>query len=325
MPKFYLEGFTRGGLLSVFDRDDGAVRSQTPRDTNVVGHLYTFQDNEDRRRYDFEALFCHFENKAAPIVKKLSERERIDIDEREYLTAFIALAAVRTPAAIAEAKNVHAGIVKARATLLLSDADSVLKILREMEGPAADEAVLRKHSIDVARMVRDESYDVGVDSTFALGKSMRLFDVIANALFTRDWMTLYSPSEEHSFLTSDSPVILTPRGSGSRHLPLGYGSPHGQVLFPLTHGSALVISGDQGRSGRTDITLEALRRFNLTVAAECHRYIVGRDAALVHSIADELKLAGTTWKPKYKVEVGRRREPDGTGFSTGAWITRVGE
>ena len=324
VPKFYLEGFTHLGVLNVFDRTDGAMRSQLPKDTNVVGHLYTFQDNHDRRRYDLEAMFCYYEGKAAPIIRKLAQRERIDIDEREYLTAFIALAAVRTPAAIAEAQNVHAGFVKARSTLLLSDEKEVLTALRKMEGPDADETTLRKHAHDVAKMVRDDAFTVDVDPAFALGKSLRLFDVIAKSLFTRDWMALYSPSEEHSFLTTDSPVILTPTCSSVRHSPIGYGSPHAQILFPLTHDSALVISGDQGRSGRADISVEELRRLNLAVAGDCHRYVIGRDAALVSSITDELKLAGTTWQPKYEVEVGHRFEPDGSGVSAGAWVQRTG-
>lgn len=325
VPKFYLNGFTCDGKLSVFDRTDGVIRTQSPKDTNIVGHLYTFQDNQDRHRFDLEVMFNYYETKAAPLILKLAQRERINIDEREYLTAFIALAAIRTPAAIAEAQNIHAGFVKARSTLLFSNEESVLKVLREMEGPGADDVALCKLAHEVAKMCNEDSYTVEVDATYALGRSMKLFEVIANSLLSRDWMVLYSPSEEHSFLTTDSPVVLASTGLTAKKLPLGYSSPHAQILFPLTSASALVISGSQGRSGRTDITPEALHRFNLKVAENCHRYVIGRDSNRIQSITDELKLEQTTWLPKVKVEIGARMSSDGIGVSRGVLFKRTGE
>ncbi|MFD2836537.1 DUF4238 domain-containing protein [Azotobacter vinelandii] len=77
VPKFYLEGFTSDGLLAVFDRVSGEIRKQQPQNTAVVGHLYTFEDHQDRKRFDLEVLFSYIEEEAAPILKSLVQGDRI--------------------------------------------------------------------------------------------------------------------------------------------------------------------------------------------------------------------------------------------------------
>ena len=306
VPRFYLAGFAENNLLSRLDRRNGKLTSRTPEHTARIKNLYTFEDHQERRRYDIEVMFSHYESKAAPIILKMCAREAITRDEREQLTAFITLAALRTPAAIEEAKFVHAGFVKARARLELSDERRVLHWLREMRGQEANDGELQKEAASVAKMVRDDTYTVEVDTGFALGKSLGNFNVIANSIFPRDWMVLYAPEDSQGFLTTDHPVVLTTRSSALRQEPLGYASAHAQVLFPLAHNCALVISGDQGRSCRTDIKPEALLRFNRTMAAHCYRYLFGRKRDHLHTIADYIQLTRKLWKSSYSVGIGKR-------------------
>jgi hypothetical protein len=54
VPRFYLDGFCRDGLLSVYDRQKNEFRIQTPHNTGAITHYYTFTDAEGRRRYDLE-------------------------------------------------------------------------------------------------------------------------------------------------------------------------------------------------------------------------------------------------------------------------------
>lgn len=267
-------------------------------------------------------MFGYYEEKAAPIISRIAARERINGDEREYLTAYLALAALRTPAAISEAKTVHAGFTKARTQLLFSTETRVLRTLREMEGPDAKEETLREMAKRVVKMVRDDAYSVEVDDSFALGESLKKFEVIAEAMYPRDWMVLYARSGSESFLTSDTPVVLSTNSSAMRHLPLGYGSAHAQILCPIAQNCAIVMSGDQGRTGRTDITSEALARFNRTVAADCHRYVFGRDVELVKQVTDELQLARRKWHPKSRVGIAQQIP------GSGVWdvfVKRTGE
>ncbi|SEJ66058.1 Protein of unknown function [Azotobacter beijerinckii] len=323
VPKFYLEGFTSDGLLAVFDRVSGEIRKQQPQNTAVVGHLYTFEDHQDRKRFDLEVLFSYIEEEAAPILKSLVQGDRISPKDRESFALFLGLAAVRTPAAIAEASSVYAGFEKARSRLMLTDEHRVLELLKKMNGPDADEVLLRKEAHAITTMALEESYDIVVDPGYALQRSLNVWSTVAKELWSRDWMVLHAPGEGQSFLTSDSPVVLTSGSAATRHLPIGYGSSHAQILFSLTSKYVLVASGSLGRTGRADIKVDALRRFNMTIAQDCHRYVMGGNAALVENITTELGLAGTEWRPKSRVEIGRRIKADGT-VSIGAYVKRMG-
>jgi hypothetical protein len=97
LPRFYLEGFCRDGLVAVFDREKNEVRLQQPVNTAVIGHFYTLEDAEGRRRFELEALLADYEGKAKPAIAKLVAGGELTADERSDLAIFIAFAAMRTP------------------------------------------------------------------------------------------------------------------------------------------------------------------------------------------------------------------------------------
>jgi hypothetical protein len=318
VPKFYLKGFTSDQVLSVFDRVKGEIRNrQSPSAIATIRHLYTFEDNQDRKRFDLEAFFGLVEDSAAPILISLAQGARLSRKDRESFALFLGLAAVRTPAAIADARASYAGMVKVQTGHLFSDEKRVLEILKKTNSSAVDETLLRDQAREVAEMVRSDSYDVEVDQQFALHRSLGVWYIVAEELFKRDWRILHVPGDEHSFLTSDSPIVVQSMSSSLRHEPIGYGSPHAQILFPLTSKCALVASGSLGRTGRSVITAEDLHRFNLTIAQDCHRYVMGSDADLVNRITTELNLAETKWEPKSSVEIGYLIEADGKRSARG--------
>lgn len=321
VPRFYLAGFTQNNLVARLDRRNGKVTSPTPEGTGYILNFYTFEDQQDRRRYDIEAIFGLYETKAAPIILKMASGESIRLNEREDLAAFIALAALRTPAAVDEAKAVHAGFVKARAQAHLSDERRAFEWLRKTHGELADESQLRKDAAGLSKMVRDDSYDVEVDHFFALGKSLRNFETIAMALYKRDWVIVHAPQDSEGFLTSDHPVVLTTLSSALRKVPLGYDSDHAQILFPLTHRAALVMSGDRMRYGRADIKSGALPRFNRTVASYCQRYLFGKSGAYLKEVADEIGLIRQPWTPSYSVHT--KKSADGSFMDV--FVLRTGE
>ena len=65
VPRFYLDGFCRDGLLNVYDRQKNEFRIQTPHNTGAITGFYTFTDEDGRRRYDLEHLMSEYEGKAA--------------------------------------------------------------------------------------------------------------------------------------------------------------------------------------------------------------------------------------------------------------------
>lgn len=134
LPRFYLDGFTRDGLLAVFDRDKNEIRLQQPVNTAVIGHFYTMEDADGRRRFELEALMAECEGKARPVIDKLvAAAPELNADERSDLSIFIALAATRTPDMVNSVQALNGEIVKHTAQLLFSDVEEVFARLRSDE------------------------------------------------------------------------------------------------------------------------------------------------------------------------------------------------
>ncbi|MBW8352562.1 MAG: DUF4238 domain-containing protein [Pseudomonas sp.] len=324
VPSFYLKGFTSGDVLTVFDRINGEIRHrQKPQNVATVRHLYTFEDNQDRKRFDWEVLFGHVESAATPVLKSLANGEPLSQEAREAFAIFLGLAAVRTPAALAETSMVYTELIKARTRVAGSDEDRVFEFLRRMKGSDGNEAVLRGEARDVAALAREGAFDLKLNDDFVLHRSLNLWALVSEALVKRDWMLLHATGNDQSFLTSDSPIVLMSRSSELRDQPIGYGSPHAQILFPLTSKCALVASGSLGRTGRCDIAVDALHRFNRAIAQDCWRFVVGGDADLVQRVTSDLGLAGTEWQPKSRVEVMFDTGEDGALSESGV-VRRMG-
>ncbi|MCH2221908.1 MAG: DUF4238 domain-containing protein, partial [Dechloromonas sp.] len=84
-------------MVAVYDRNNNEVRLQQPVNTAVIGHFYTLEDTEGRKRFELEAVLCEYEGKAKPAIAKLIACEGLSDQERSDLSIFIALAAMRTP------------------------------------------------------------------------------------------------------------------------------------------------------------------------------------------------------------------------------------
>lgn len=321
MPRFYLAGFAESGLVSVYDRSDGGLRRQTPENTAAVGHLYTFEDTQDRRRYDLEALLSVIEGKAVPILGKLIAGDRLQQDERELFSVFLAFQVVRTPAAIEDARAAYAGMERERIKLLMGTEEEVMRAMQESGTFPKNGRDPNELARAVVKMVRDDAYTINVNDSFARQKSLQTWEVVGRELLKRDWMVLRLESSQLGFVTSDSPVVLTQLSSQAADRPIGYGSEHAQILFTLGPRTALVMSGSQGRTGRGKIDDVRLTRFNETIARHCHRYVYSADLEHLRSVVADLGLTGTAWRPWSEAIAAQRIEEDGT-VTTGVAIRR---
>lgn len=69
LPRFYLENFSVNGLVAVYDREQDVVRLQQPVNTGVIGHFYTMEDAEGRKRFELEQFLSEYEGKAKPVIE----------------------------------------------------------------------------------------------------------------------------------------------------------------------------------------------------------------------------------------------------------------
>jgi hypothetical protein len=304
LPRFYLDGFTREGLLAVYDREQDGIRRQQPVNTAVIGHFYTMEDQEGRRRFEIEALLAEFEGKARPVIDKLvAAAAELTAEERSDLAIFVALAATRTPDMVNSVQALNGEMVKRVAKMMFTDVDSVFARLRAEERYAAQaDEELREQATWMVDMAQNDGFVVKTDQKWAVGMGIEMALKAAPYLAGRHWRVVHRDSEKLSFITSDSPVYLStvaPRPPSP--FGVGLGSPDAFVSFPLHQSCTLEMYGDSGTLEHKAAGRDYLRMANLHFAKRCQRFVVGRDEELVASLVRELGLANKKWQPKFEV------------------------
>jgi hypothetical protein len=299
LPKFYLEGFTKNGMVAIFDRGKNEVRVQTPVNTCVIGHFYTMEDSEGRKRFELEQLLSDYESKANFIIKKLEACEEINAEERANLAIFVAFAAFRTPDNIDSIKLLSSSLLSDMTSRMFADVEEVKEGMRGMPNSPSAEEDLKKEAIELVEFVKSGQYKISTNHTWAVGMAMKMAFIIAPIFAGRNWMVIHRDSEKKSFVTTDAPVLLTTVTPRANNIyGIGFGNADAFVMFPLNQSCILAMYGNQGTLTHQKIDAEQIRKINLAIAAECQRFIVARDEELVRSIKDYLRLADKKWQPK---------------------------
>ena len=118
----------------------------------------------------------------------------------------------------------------------------------------------------------------------------------------RNWVIAHRDNEKISYVTTDSPVFLTSTEptQGSIY-GVGYGTADAFVAFPLTQSCVLMMHGTDGDFRHVEANAERVGRANLALTPGCKRFLVGRDDALVRSLANDVGLARRQWRPKLQM------------------------
>lgn len=305
ISKSYLQRFTEKNRLVVYDRNKNSFsQPQSPKKTTVADHLYTFIDNEDRQRFELEAIFGIVESRAGTALKAIISKSRLLAEDREYLALFMAMNAIRTPAAFAEARIVREKAEMARMRLMFSSEAEAYRFVKNFESIETTETEIKRLAKAAFKMVDQGRLKVTVPDELARQSTLSNWATVAKALHQRDWTVVHSPSMDDEYITSDSPVVFSPL-PGAEDLPLGYESLHTHILFPLSRHAALVMNGDECRIRHTTVKPEQVARFNSTVAEDCFQYVIGSQENVIRRTVDPLKLHATTWAPRVDVGIGK--------------------
>lgn len=299
LPQFYLDGFTKDGMLAVYDRESDEVRIQQPVNTGVIGHFYTLEDAEGRKRFELEHFLSEIEGKASGVIRKLIVQQDINADERADLAIFVALAAFRTPDVVDSIKAFNSDLIGDLAKRMFDDPEVVKDRMRDRPGSPASEEELERQARELVDFAKGGQYRIETDHKWAVGMSIQMALAIAPILAGRDWSIIHRDAPKKSYVTTDAPVLLTTiRPRENTIWGVGFGNSDALVLFPLAESCIMAIYGASGALEHRVEKDEVIRRTNLALAARCQRFVIGRDAALVRSLADRIGLAGKTWEPK---------------------------
>jgi hypothetical protein len=151
-------------------------------------------------------------------------------------------------------------------------------------------------------MAQNGGITVETQQKWAVGMAIKMSLEVAPIFAGRNWVIAHRDNDKKSYVTTDSPVFLTstePRQNS--FYGVGFGTADAFVAFPLTQSCVLMMHGMDG--GFQHVTADAakIRRTNLALTSGCKRFLVGRDEALVRSLANEVGLAGRAWRPKMQV------------------------
>ncbi|WP_340121531.1 DUF4238 domain-containing protein [Methylobacter svalbardensis] len=299
LPEFYLKGFTKNGMLAVYDRQSNSIRVQQPKNTGVIGHFYTLKDAEGRQRFELEEMLCGFEKKANQVIMKLVAKKPISTDERTDLAIFIALAAFRTPDIVDSLKGFNSELISDIAKRRFANVEEVKDRIRSKTGSPISEEELEKEAQGLVNFINSGAYKVTTDHKWAVGKAMEMAFTVAPILARRDWIVTHRNNDKKSFVTTDAPVLLTtvaPRKSN--FYGVGFGNSDALVVFPLTASCALLMYSNNGRLEHRVASAQQVRQINLGLTDHCQRFVIGRDEELVRSLANYHGLANKTWQPK---------------------------
>src|SRR5713101_6495768 len=97
LPEFYLHGFSRNGKLWVYDRQNRELREQTPVNTGVQGHYYSFTSASGVRQAVIEEMLSRVESDAKPCLEKLRAGHPLSLEERQKVALFVAFLRTRVP------------------------------------------------------------------------------------------------------------------------------------------------------------------------------------------------------------------------------------
>ncbi|CAN0639934.1 DUF4238 domain-containing protein [Burkholderia cepacia] len=299
LPRMYLKGFASDGGVAVFDRQTGELRRQTIENTAVEKHIYTFEDDQGRRRFEIEEMLAQIESGLSDAIPRIETAKGFTVNDIDYLRSFIAFAEVRTPGAMEDAKRVHAGFANTLGHAITASVERAMGVLAAMhrdKGEHRSREDLKKEAEDLVRFVREGKYSIEVDDQAALMQCVRLWKPVIDALLRKDMQIVIPMDPQSRYITCDSPVVLE---SVSDRDTVGFGSDNAIVLFPLTPRCLIFFSGSQGRIGTGSAQPAQVERVNELLALSADRYVIGSDEAKLGSLTERLRLAKTKRSAKY--------------------------
>jgi hypothetical protein len=289
-------------MLAIYDRQLDIVRVDQPKNTGLIGHFYTFKDEEGRQRFELEEMLSDFEGKASEVITKLASREQISEEERVNLAIFIALGAFRTPDAVDSFKIFNSSFIKDIAQRMFADVKKVKDRIRSQKKSPITEEEVEIEAQDLVNFVKSGSFEITTNHQWAVGMAIQTAFKVAELLPGYDWVIAHRNNDKKSFITTDAPVFLTtvaPRKN--KFYGVGFGNSDALVMFPLTESCALLMFGNNASLEHKVVTDEHIRSINLALSDSCQRFVIGRDPALVRSLADHNRLANKKWQSKMQM------------------------
>jgi len=291
LPQFYLKGFTNAqGLLHVFDRLNEEFRVEPPINTALVKNWYTVKSKGKKTDRIESLLAIDIEGKAAPIIERITKRDiKLKDDEREILAVFAALMRTRIPAFDREANGVINTFSRWYAKFSLPTVSAVEEDLRRFEKETG-ESMGDVAASEVFSMIQEDTYEIQVGRR---GKIRLMLEVglgLLPKLLGLDWNFLFAPPGA-AFITTDNPfTVVPPPGHDLDRQDYGVLTPEAITVLPLSTDACLSFCRGRGAVSGGEVDACFLNDLNYFVAANCDRFVLAGDEALLRRVVRDAGL-----------------------------------
>jgi hypothetical protein len=296
LPRCYLEAFTAGERLHVFDRETGKLRRDSPRNVAAITDYYILTNASGEREEHIEhGLLADLESAAAPVLRRLANCDPISDREHDVVATFLAFLCTRIPAfeeTYAELNNQLGQEFFRRAAATPERAAKFV---------AAHPQSFPYSAEDFCAFVNSDALSFPPDQRRRIQLMIELAEPLIAGFKGMDWW-LWRAQGKRRFITSDAPFGLLPLPGA---LPT-YGelSPHVLRFVSLSPDVCLMLADRQRESPfltAKDLDEDGVRDVNAAIAFAAVRLVVARDRDELETVLGETALRTSAFRPRTKV------------------------
>jgi hypothetical protein len=292
LPRSYQGGFADGGgKLAVYDREQRRFDRRHPLRIAAIRHYYTPEG---------EAYLRDLDGRGISVIRKLDNREEIGLEERDSLAAYAAVLVTRVPRMLKALNEVGTQMERELNRIRFPSPDA---LRAAMETSNLSEEERAGFNADLMfEMIQTGDYYKELTQH---GRTMSLLDHAAPLLDSfREMRWIIGHADENTaFITSDFPVVMlrSPNIEQESNAAIGYLTPGIRKAFPLSSRSCLYMDGTGDGLLHANFSRMDVRLTNLEVAAQCERYVLGRDMQHVENIVRKTRVDQTVPRPLFRI------------------------
>jgi hypothetical protein len=289
VPRFLLMRFTDAtGMLAVYDRARDEFRPQTPLNTAVLQHYYSYHTTDGTRSAEVEEGLGRIESDATPVIQKLDGPVPLTVDERYLVALFIALLHTRSPQFARGSNELLRGMMPHLTRDRFPTVESLATAMR-----AHEEETGRALEMTPAQVYETlQRDDLGIEATPAARMRLMLSTAVqlAPLLACMQWRVLHAPREE-SFVLADNPMHIIPHEDTPLGVHTGVATPGAHKWVPLGARMGVLI-GDMGASMQhVEVDEAKVQALNFETTVRAEDFVFARDEQLLRNVVAATGLA----------------------------------
>ena len=225
-------GDVQKGCLWTYDAETGSARPSVPEDTGLETHYYSFENDDGTMSYLYDDCITEVEGFAAPIYKKLVEKQIPHEQEKFDFAFFLGLTYLRTPAMrrmTGEMRSRYIQIINYAYAIHDPAFEGLVKGFEKAEGKRLSDEQKTQLKQD---FIDPSPYKIAIPkhTTFP---DFETIEKLARILYDMNWSLIY-PKHGY-FITSDNPVVrrVDPKTVSPIYGDHGFLNKTVEVSFPL--------------------------------------------------------------------------------------------